>query len=162
MRRVALVGLVAFVATSVCTVGFNTFASADAFSGWVYRATTGPYFPGWNSDDCLQGVQRSFGAAESDTLSTVSPGRCSGQLANMQSGWQGTNAYGYKNGSYCGSTGWGFNSATTYESGVGARLCFGSGNYHALAWGEWWTDVNGTYRYSFPGNQASPTIYVYK
>lgn len=133
---------------------------SGASSGYVYINTTGEYYPGWYADNCLESEVTFPGYVnESNVYSHLSGAQCSGPNANMQVNWVGAAAYGYLNGSLCGTIGWIYNSVPSTGIGVGAKLCSGTGSYNTIAWGEWWDDVNGTWEYSFPGEVNSTWLY---
>ena len=125
-------------------------------SGYVYTLTTGPYYPGWYADNCLKAAVASDDSNQAYDYSSVDPGRCGGTGADMQSGWIGLDAQGYKNGSFCGETGWYYSPGTVDTFGVGARECSGSGNYRTNALGQWWDYVNDVWQYTSPENLSSP------
>src|SRR2546429_9888183 len=97
-------------------------ALATATSGYNYKITTGPYYPSWYADNCLDANIVDVANFQAYSRSSVSGGRCGGTGAGMAAGWIGVEANGYMNGSYCGSTGWYFNGSTTSTFGVGGTI----------------------------------------
>ncbi len=141
------------VATAIIAgVMITAPAYGDLYSGWEYQYETGPYYPSWHADDCINAELTTGaptpGSNNSWTYSSVDPGYCGGTGANMAAGWIGALAEGFLDGGYCGSTGWAFNSSAADIFAVGSKICSGSGTYLTAGWGTWWTLENGSYQYS--------------
>jgi hypothetical protein len=77
----------------------------------------------------------------------------------MPGGYIGANADGYINGSYCGSTGFYYNSGPASGFGVGAQLCSnpaGSQVFDTVATGTIWDYVYSTWQYVYTNSLTSP------
>ncbi len=133
-------------------IGVASPASGDLYSGWYYQYATGPYYPSWFADDCVNAELTTGPPTPASNVawsySSIDPGRCGGTPAAMAPGWIGALAQGFVNGQYCGTTGWYFNATTASEFAVGQRICQSSGSYETAGWGTWWTLQNGTWQYS--------------
>lgn len=70
---------------------------------------------------------------------------------NHSAGYMGVKADLYKNGAYCGSTGWYYNSSSAQFIGVGQVLCSGSGSFFTRSRNA--ALVSGTWKYN---NADSP------
>ena len=139
-------GVVSPLATAVAN-------GAPSSSGYVYTVTTGEYWPGWWADNCMKAnVANDF----SNQAYNYSPGRCGGTGAAMGTNWVGVDAEGYKNGAYCGDTGWAYNDSPTTTFGVGGVECAGSGAYQTLALADWWSYYDGDWMYTGVASLWSP------
>lgn len=152
------VGISVLAATFV----FEGTALATATSGDVYKLTTGPY-TGVYVDNCLKATI-STGAnnvADIYSFSDKEPSRCDSSYAHtMPGGYIGADASGYRNGAYCGSTGYYTNSGPASGIGVGSKICSrpsGSHSYHTVATGEVWDYYYTQWHYAYTGTVASPT-----
>ncbi len=134
------------------------FATAD--SGYIYELTTGPYGSTY-VDNCVNAeiadVANNNAYVESDT----NPNQCNTAYAyTMPAGYLGANADGYINGTYCGSTGFYYNSSPTYLFGVGAQLCSnpsGSQTFYTVATAEIWDYYSGAWQYAMTNSVTSPS-----
>jgi len=93
-------------------ISFEGVALATATSGDVYKLTTGPYGSTY-VDNCLKATitTGADNIADIYSFSDKEPSRCDGSYAySMPGGYLGIDASGYKNGAYCGSTGYYYNS----------------------------------------------------
>jgi hypothetical protein len=68
----------------------------------------------------------------------------------MQANWIAIQADGYKDGAYCGSTGFSKNSAPTNSWAVSGDECsYEQGaSYLTEADAKWWDDIGGTWQYT--------------
>jgi len=158
MKRIGIVTSAAVVLEIASPFGLaHASAATVVSSGTVYVLTTGPYYPSWYADNCLKANIASNLSAQSYSHSSVDPGGCSGG-ANMQPGWIGVDAQEYKNGSFCGQTGWAYNDSATTDFGVGSGgdMCSGSGNLRTNALGQWWDYIYTVWQYTSPINVSSP------
>jgi len=147
---------------SLILVAFVFLASAAyaaASSGNTYKATA--FSPGSSSYTriCIE--------AEVDTV----PGNYSTTRAyynypcsssrTMSTGYLGTKAWGYRDGSYCGSSGYYYNSSSATGYGIGMVLCSdpaGTQAFHTTAlgriWETWGPDPD---KYYYVGSVVSPS-----
>jgi len=136
-------------------------AYADAQSGYVVGYATGQYWPGWYAINCQNAYVSNTGWNDAYSYSYVSAGQgnsCTGSNANMQGGWIGVYAEGYLYGSFCGATGWYYNSSATYYFGVGARECGNQrGVGYTIAYAEWWDYLYGSWMYGPVVSVRSPS-----
>jgi hypothetical protein len=157
-QRIGIAAL-SMTAVELTAPAITSQPAGAAYSLWGFTLETGEYWPGWYAQNCLESAINpefySNGTLAQEinysfTESAVFGGGCSA-TANMQTNWQGVDAQGWKNGSFCGQTGWAFNPSAGSFFGVGGNECaIGSGtnSYYTEAYGEWWNDVNGTWQYS--------------
>jgi hypothetical protein len=78
----------------------------------------------------------------------------------MNSGWLGVGADGFRNGSYCGTTGTFYNNVTYPAWSVGSKLCTnpaGNQNFNTLAYGAVWTYISPNWKYVGVGTVSSPS-----
>jgi hypothetical protein len=158
-QRIGIAAL-SMTAVELTAPAITSQPAGAAYSQWTFVETTGEYWPGWYADDCLESAINpefySNGTLAQEinysfTESFVSGNHCLGPEANMQTNWQGVDAQGWKNGSFCGQTGWAFNPSAGYFFGVAGNECaIGSGQneYWTIAYGEWWDDFGGTWHYT--------------
>lgn len=138
----------------------SSAAFATAQSGFVYELTTGPYESTY-ADNCVNSEIADIANNNAYVESTTNPNQCNTAYAyTMSSGYLGANADGYINGTYCGSTGYYYNSTATYLFGVGAQLCSnpsGSQTFYTVATGEIWDYYSGAWQYAMTGSVTSPS-----
>ncbi len=82
---------------------------------------------------------------------------CWNSGANSQSGWLGARADGFREGAYCSTTGYAYNSGQTWLFGVGSVLCsnpVGLQAFHTKSYHRAW-DVT-TSQYVYMGTATSP------
>ncbi len=155
MKRTASVGA-GVLAMEIAATLTGAPVGALATTGYLYQITTGPYYPGYYADDCLKANVANDDSNQAYSYSSLTGGRCGGTGAPMAGGWIAVDAQGYKDGAYCGETGWAYNGSTVSTFGVGARECEGSGTYATVAYAEWWTETYGSYGYYGPFGITSP------
>jgi hypothetical protein len=137
-------------------------ASADAWSGVVYELTTGAYYPQWWANNCLDaGVTNGTHYNDGVNYTYVEDGtNCSGIPGNMPAGFLEVQVAGYRDGSYCGETGYYTNSSSTSSLGVySPALCSNPGGthvYHTFVDALTESLINGSYQYVYVGGLASP------
>jgi hypothetical protein len=142
-------------------ISFEGVALATATSGDVYKLTTGPYGSTY-VDNCLKATitTGADNIADIYSFSDKEPSRCDGSYAySMPGGYLGIDASGYKNGAYCGSTGYYYNSGPTSGIGVGSKICsnpFGLQTFYTVATGEVWDYYYTYWHYAYTGTVASP------
>lgn len=145
-RRHLLVVLV-----SVLTLSFASIALATATSGRMYKGEN-PIQP--PNDICGEAIIRDVADNVGNTFSS-SNGTCwSPVLTNP--GVLGVRVHGYRDGVYCGSAGYVYNSSITSGIGVGSKLCSnpsGFQNFHSVSLHRVW---NGS-SYTSLGTVTSPS-----
>jgi hypothetical protein len=157
-RRVQRIGIAALSVTAV-EVAIpaaipNSPAGANKSSGEVFGYTSGEYYPGWYADNCIDAVLQDSNLPTITNVAYsfdyVSGHQCGGSTgAAMQTNWIAIDAQGFKNGSYCGATGFATNPSTTSSFAVAGNECgyVQGDSYETKAYGQWWTDVGGTWEY---------------
>ncbi len=151
--------LALFLGSGVMMVSGPTEASATASTGYIYELTTGPYGSTY-ADNCVNSVIADVANNNAYIESDTDPHDCNTSYAyTMASGYLGANADGYKNGAYCGSTGYYYTSGAASGFGVGQQLCSnpaGSQTFDTVATGTIWDYVSGTWQYVYTNSLTSP------
>ena len=93
-------------------------AHASAGSGRIYRGS-----PNGTYNVCAQAWIYDTADNVAETISQDWNTGCWNDNDSQSSGWLGAKALGYRDGGYCGSTGWYYNSVSTWKFAVGAYLC---------------------------------------
>jgi len=124
-------------------------ALADTTSGWYYRGSTGPFWPGFYIDNCVEANTYVYPPVTHEGLirASVSPNGCSGALANPGSGWLGIAAEGFSNGNFCGWTHYQYNTTSGFK-GTSGNFCNnpdGLQEFHTVAFGRVWIYQNNNY-----------------
>lgn len=131
-------------------------ANASAYSTWKWYVST-PVAGRWH-DGCLQGQIVDTADNRSYTESLTYTYGCSGSYSSVPSGYLGANAYGYRDGTFCGSTGWYYSAVSTSLFGVGSHLCSnpaGVQTFFTNAYARHWDESGGLYVQGGPW--ASPS-----
>jgi len=114
-RRVVTISAV--VALVMATVVVSALATAT--SGRSYRGS-----PGNNYNLCAEAeIVTPNMDNNAWTISQDYNTGCWNDNYSAPSGWLGAYAMGYRDGAYCGTTGFYYNSVSTYRFGVGSVLC---------------------------------------
>lgn len=140
LRLVALVG--------VLSLAFFAPAFGSADSGYVYRGSIGPFYPGFYVDSCIQASITDTAYNQASTFAWISPSSCFSQVAELDAGWMGINAKGYRDGAYCGQTGTQYTAAKSWTWSASATLCSnpaGSQAFHTAGFGKIWIYQDGAY-----------------
>lgn len=151
--------LTVLLTSTALAVVTETTAQATASTGYIYELTTGPYGSTY-IDNCVDSVIANVAQNRAYIESNTDPHRCNTSYAyNMPGGYIGANADGYINGSYCGSTGFYYNSGPASGFGVGAQLCSnpaGSQVFDTVATETIWDYVYSTWQYVYTNSLTSP------
>lgn len=116
-------------------------ALATASSGRIYKGTVNGYRV------CTESVIRDV--ADNVAYTSTWDFTSCNTPRPIPAGWIGAAAVGYRDGSYCGSTGMLYSSVYTYQFGVGSHLCSNPGGYqsfHTVASSQIW---NGQFYVQF-------------
>jgi hypothetical protein len=137
-------------------------ASANQTAGPTYIGTTGVYFPGWSADNCRVSEMLNYGTSRAIIGSWVaSGGGCGGTPANMGAGWLGARAVGWRDGYWCGDTGWSYSTVAISYWAVAGNLCVNPSGVqcfqtdgHIRAYGQY---LNGSWGYIYLGTGPART-----
>lgn len=133
-------------------------AAASATSGYIYKLTTGPYSGGTYARNCIKADINDV-ADNVGNHKTVTTTSCSSSAYVLPAGYISARAAGYRDGAYCGSTGYAYNSGPTSAIGVGSHLCSnpsGTQIFRTVADGQTWTIISGTWQYAYVPSVTSP------
>jgi hypothetical protein len=134
-------GAAALAVACLATVLLATAALA-ATSGRVYRSSPDSVYSACSRADIVATADNKAYTSSFTTL-----GACAGTYS-AAAGWLGARAFGFRDGNYCGSTSWHYNSGSTWEFGVGAKLCSnpaGSQSFHTTADSRAWKPYSLSY-----------------
>lgn len=110
------------VACVVFVALFAGIAFATATSGRIWRGS-----PGNSYNVCAEAVIRDTADNVAYIIAQDLGSGCWSDNNSRPSGWLGTKAIGLRDGGYCGTTGWYYNSSSTWMFGVGSHLCSNPG-----------------------------------
>lgn len=139
--RVVVLGLVIGLLVSIIPAGASW---ATAYSPWRYDLTVWVNYPAYTASLCdragILDTAVNLANVQSHTVNCTSPS------VNVPSGYLGVNAYGYRNGAFCASTGNYYNGSTTWGFQVTWQACSnpaGSQTFRTLAYGAIYNDGSG-------------------
>ena len=142
------VGLAIALVLSMGTAAFATASSARIDKGT--HPSNGFNFCGRSEiRDVADNVAHTY---------TLIGSSCYSSGANSQSGWLGSKANGYRDGAYCGTTGYAYNSGQAWYFAVGSHLCSnpsGNQNFHTISHHRAWNVLTESYKYM--GSITSPS-----
>lgn len=127
------------------------YATAWSTWGFVMRVNS----PGYGYSNACARAGIVDVADNKSQVRVYSDGQSCGVTKNLPSGYIAAKADGYRNGAYCSTTGWYFNSVTAAYFAVGQVICSnpaGTQTFNTVGWGGLW---NGS---SYPANsRTSPS-----
>lgn len=141
-QRVLRLAVVAVTALTIAVAVAGPATAGSATSGKIYRGTV-PY----SKKICAEAVIRD--TADNLSWTTVWTSSLCTNSTTVPSGYLGTMALGYKDGSYCDNTGWIYNSVTSSLIGVSSGLCSnpaGTQEFYTKADSRAWDTGIGGYR----------------
>lgn len=147
-------GLLWALFAGIAVIAISSVALATATSGYVYKLSVNVPSYGW-TDGCIKSTIADVADNKAYTRTAVNFNKCGSPVQSLPSGYLGARADGYRDGAYCGTTDYYYNSSSTYVFGVGSHLCSnpsGTQTFYTQARGRLW---NGS-GYSYLGSQASP------
>jgi len=120
-------------------------AWASASSPWRYDLTVWVNDPSYTANMCERAaiLDTAVNLANVQTHSTSS---CTSSSLNVPSGYLGSNAYGYRDGSFCGSSGNYYSSTATWGFQVSYQACSnpaGTQTFYTIGYDAIYNDGSG-------------------
>lgn len=121
IRSIGSVAVALLFVVTMAGIALGTASSSTISVGSVYGGGKGV---------CSESVIADVADNKAYT-STYSTSYCAYALSSS-SGHLGANALGYRDGAYCGSTGFLYNGSATWKFGVGSTLCSNPSGYQTF------------------------------
>lgn len=136
----------------------STVALASGWSVWTWEANVQPSGEPY-TDICLQTGTVDVAKVEGNIHLYNNQWACSGTVNYVPSGWIRVSVSGYRDGNYCGNSGYYSNSSSAWGYGIRWQACSnpsGTQQFYGISYGQLYNGTGGYY--GTYGGPSSPQL----